>query len=97
MASTIKLATLEDVRAISSQNAHELLDFPHLYIPTDDPDVMRAWGMAGNTTGNEDRTAVTERLFPGTLVSPRFVGQTASRADLLYHGAEPAADFPPSP
>ncbi len=38
---------------------------------------------------------VYERLFPGAVVAPRNVGQRVSRADLLYHGAEPVVDFTP--
>ncbi len=36
-----------------------------------------------------------ERLYPGGLVAPQFAGQFASREDLVYNGAEPAAAFPP--
>lgn len=91
---TIRLATLADLRRITSKNVGDILKLPHLYIPTDDPDVVQGWGVAG-TTGpdGESSVAEAERLFPGTLVAPCFVGKRVSRGDLLYHGAEPAADF----
>jgi hypothetical protein len=49
---------------------------------------LRVWGVALEAT-----LADTERLYPGALVAPHFAGETASRADLLYNGAEPAAAF----
>lgn len=33
------------------------------------------------------------RMFPGALVAPHGFGDRASRAELLYYGAEPAVDF----
>ena len=53
-----------------------------------EPDVMRTWGVA-----EESRVADTERLNPGTLIAARYAGETESRGDLLYNGAEPAASF----
>lgn len=85
---TLRLATLEDLRAINSQNMDEMLRLPHLYIPTDEPDAMRSWGVA-----SQDSIGDYERLYPGSLVAPVFVGKRAQRGDLLYNGAEPAADF----
>ncbi|MDP9123510.1 MAG: hypothetical protein M3N82_02745 [Pseudomonadota bacterium] len=103
---TICLATDEDLRAITSQNLHLLNELPHLYILAshldwdvpregDAPDVMRTWGIA---KGHGDGSIFGyERLYPGAVVAPRNVGQRVSRADLLYHGAEPVADFTPRP
>lgn len=85
---TIRLATLEDMRAITSQNLDVIKLVPYLYIPTAESDVMKAWGVASMET-----LAVYERLYPGGLVAPAFVGETASRGDLVYNGAEAAADF----
>lgn len=90
---TIRLATDEDMRAISSQTLDEIRRLPFFYIPTGEPDVMRAWGVA-----LEQHVAENVRHDPDTLVAPQFAGETASRADLLYHGAELAADLlPPAP
>lgn len=85
---TIRLATLEDMRAITSQNLDAIKLVPYLYIPTADPDVMRVWGVASMAT-----LGTYERLFPGGLVAQAFVGETASRGELVYNGAEAAADF----
>ena len=85
---TIRLATDADMRAISSQNLADLKHLPYVYIPTPEPDVMRVWGVA-HERGFED----TARLYPGALVAPRYAGERASWADLVYHGAEPAAAF----
>lgn len=85
---TIRLATLEDMRAITSQNVEAIHLLPFLYIPTEQPDVMRSWGVARLET-----LPTYERLYPGGLIAPTFVGQFASRGELLYNGAEPAADF----
>lgn len=87
-APTIRLATIEELRAITSVNVGEILRLPHLYIATDEPDVMRAWGVA-----DADTLADYERLYPGALVAPVFSGERAGRGDLVYDGAEPAVDF----
>jgi len=87
-APTIQLTTYETLRLITSQNVGEILRVPHLYIATDDPHAMRSWGVADATTIGD-----YGRLYPGALVSPVFVGETALRGDLVYNGAEPAADF----
>lgn len=93
---TIRLATEEDYRAVTSKNVEDLLRLAHLYIPTDEGDMMRAWGVAGTPAhGGENSVHTTVRLYPGALVAPCFQGQLVSRGDLLYHGAEPAADFVP--
>lgn len=89
-APTIRLATVEDMRAITSANVGDILRLPYLYITTDDPDVMCPSGVA-----SPDSLADYVRLFPGSLVAPCFVGERVSRGDLLYNGAEPAADFLP--
>jgi hypothetical protein len=85
---TIRLATHEDLRSITSQNLDQITRLPFLYIAGAEPGVMRTWGVAGENTVPD-----TERLYPGSLVAPRYVGETASRGDLLYNGAEPASDF----
>lgn len=94
---TIHLATDEDLRAINSQNVDEIHRLPTVYIPLScfipsetDPDAMKHWGVARVET-----LADYVRLYPGALVAPHSFGDRASRADLLYHGAEPAADFLP--
>jgi hypothetical protein len=83
---TIRLATDDDMRAITSQNLDQIRRLPCLYIATDEPDVMRSWGVALERTFGD-----FERLYPGALVAPHYDGQTVSRGDLLYNGAEPAA------
>lgn len=101
---TIRLVTWDDVRSITSQNAHLYLELPTLYIPahaadiapdpsaaTDHPELMRSWAPA-KAEGDASVT-VFERLYPGSVVAPRDVGQYVLRGDLLYHGAELAADF----
>lgn len=103
---TIRLATDEDLRAITSQNL-ELLDaLPWLYILVshidhdvpqdgDAPDMMRTWGVA---KGHGDGSIFGyERLYPGAVVAPRNFGHRVSRAELLYYGAEAAADFAGDP
>ena len=87
---TIRLATDDDMRAITSQNLHLIRCLPCLYIATDQPDVMRSWGVALERTFRD-----FERLYPGALVAPHYDGQAGSRGDLLYHGAEPATAFNP--
>ncbi len=95
-APTIRLATDQDFARISSQNSVEILDLPFLYIPTEDSDVMRSWGVANGLRANiECSVREIERLFPGTLVAPKYLGEHMSRGELLYNGAEPAADFLP--
>lgn len=89
---TLRLVTDDDMRAITSQNLDEIKRLPHLYIPTDEPDVMRSWGIA-----LERGFADSARLFPDALVAPHSFGQFASRADLVYHGAEAVAGFVPMP
>lgn len=89
----IRLATVDDMRSITSQNVAEIPRLPHLYITTDEPDVMRSWGVA--RADGDGSIAVYERLHPGAIVAPCFVGQRASRGDLLYNDAELAADFLP--
>jgi hypothetical protein len=88
---TIRLATDDDMRAITSQTLGQIFGLPWFYIPTDEADVMRAWGVA--LAAN---LSVNEQLYSGTLIAPQHAGQMASRGDLLYHGAEPAAAFIPS-
>lgn len=85
---TIRLATDDELRAITSQTLDDMLKLPFIYIATPEPDVMRVWGVAQALTLPD-----TERLHPGALVAPRYAGERAARGDLLYNGAEPAADF----
>jgi hypothetical protein len=87
---TIRLATDADMRAITSRDLSPIMALPWFYIPTNDGEVMRSWGVA-----RAEYTGDQTRLFSGTLVAPHGFGQWADRGDLLYHGAEPAADFLP--
>ena len=88
---TIRLATDEDLRAITSRYVAEILKLPHLYIPTDEPDVMRSWGVA--RSDGDASVAWYAKRHPGAVVAPTFAGGMASRGDLLYHGAEAAEEF----
>lgn len=102
---TIRLATHDDMRAITSQTLDKVNDLPHVYIPAaavDIPlppyalamgasDLMRSWGVA--MAEGDGSATVYAREFPGALVAPRGHGQFADRGDLLYHGAEPASSF----
>lgn len=88
---TIRLATDDDLRSITSQQLEKYDDLPCLYIPTAEPDVMRSYVVA--RSDGDGSVQIYERLFPGSVVAPRYVGDRVSRDDLLYHGAEPAADF----
>lgn len=85
---TIRLPTDDDMRSITSQNVDDIKQLPHLYIATAEPDVMRVWGVALER-GFDD----SARLYPDALVAPRYAGQTASRGELLYDGAELAVDL----
>jgi len=102
---TIRLATHDDMRAITSQHLELIDELPHLYIPAgavDIPlppyalemgaaDLMRCWGVAkGEGDGSVAHYALQ---FPGSLVAARNFGQFVDRGELVYHGAEPAADF----
>ncbi|MGN6518677.1 MAG: hypothetical protein ACTHK2_04545 [Dokdonella sp.] len=88
--STNRLATDEDMRAITSRELDAIDRLPHLYIPTDSGELMRGWGVA------HERTLADElRLHPGALVAPANLGQWVERGDLVYHGAKPAEAFLP--
>lgn len=101
---TIRLVVPEDTADFTSQTLERYAELPHLYIPVEAIDIplppfavemgvkdlMRAWGPA-NAQG-DGSVAVYERLYPGSVVAPRDMGQFVHRADLLYHGAELAAD-----
>lgn len=103
---TIRLATDDVMRAITSQNLDQLNALPHLYILAshldwnapqegEAPDVRRTWDLA---KGHGDGSVfIYERLYPDAVVAQRNVGQRVSRADLVYHGAEPVVDFAPQP
>ena len=89
---TIRLATHEDMRVQTSRTPlQELWALPFLYVATEDPEAMRVWGVAQEAT-----LADFARLFPDALVSPKYAGEQASRGDLLYNGAEPAAGLLPT-
>ncbi len=93
---TIRLATPEDMRLITSQNLERIHLLPHLYIATDDPTICKSWGVAGQISDHGENTVVSaERLYPGTLVAPRYAGDRPLRADLEDMGAEPAEAFTP--
>jgi hypothetical protein len=99
---TIRLATDDDMRAIDSRNIAQINDLPHLYIPIEAVDIplppldiptvgvdlMRTWGVAMMPS-----LADFVRMYTGALVAPRNYGQFVARADLLFYGAEPAAEF----
>ena len=84
---TIRLATVDDMRSITSQNLHEIRRLPFVYIATPEPDVMRVWAWPAR------RRCPTPSDCIGALVAPSYTGERALRGDLLYNGAEPAADF----
>ena len=46
---TIRLASDDDMRAITSQTLDRIKLLPHVDIPTAEPDVMRSWGVAKAT------------------------------------------------
>ena len=87
---TNRLATDDDMRAITSHNLDDIRRLPFLYIATAEPEVMRVWGVALEPTFGD-----FERLYPGALVAPHYDGQAVSRGDLLYNGGEAAAAFMP--
>lgn len=86
-APTIRLATDDDMRAITSRNLDEIPKLPHLYISagdvdiplppldmsTDGVDLMRAWGVA-----NVRSIADYARLFPAALIAPKDFGQLST-------------------
>lgn len=89
---TIRLTTDEDMRAITSRDLSPIHGLPHLYITTADSEVMRSWSVAHETT-----IADYVRLFPDALIAPKDFGQYVDRGDLLYNGAELAAEFVSAP
>ncbi len=95
---TIRLVTDDDMRSITSQNVEDILQLPHLYIATDDATICKSWGVAGQLNDHDENTvASADRIYPGTLVAPRYAGDRPLRADLEDMGAEPAAAFIPRP
>ncbi len=82
-APTFRLATGDDMRAITRQNVEAILQLPHLHVPTDEPHVVLGWGLADASTLGD-----YQRLYAGALVAPCFVGQIASRGDTVYSTAE---------
>jgi len=89
----IKLATDVDLRQISSQNLGPIFALPWLYIPADEPGMMRSWGVA--RSDGDASVSFWARQHPEALVAPKFMGERVDRGELLYNGAEPAADFLP--
>ena len=93
---TIRLATDDDMRAITSRNIDDIHRLPCVYIAlsqfarSTDPDAMNSWRVAHEKTLHD-----YPRLYPGCLVASHSFGDRASRADPLYHGAEPAEAFLP--
>jgi hypothetical protein len=87
---TIRLATDADLRQITSQNL--VFALPWLYIPDDQPGLMKSWGVA--RSDGDASVAIWARQHPDALVAPRFQGSRVERAELLFYGAEPTADFP---
>lgn len=91
---TIRLASLAQLRSITSSNLEEIRRLPHLYIASNRPGVMRVWGVADAPyEGRDWHVGDTARLYPGALVAPHYLGEAVDRDELLYNGAEPAADF----
>ena len=87
----IRLATDADLRQITSQNLEPMFALPWLYIPADEPGVMKPWGVA--RSAGDAGVAFWARQHPDALVAPRFQGERVERAELLFYGAEPAAEF----
>jgi hypothetical protein len=86
---TIRLATDDDLRQISSQNWEAVLQLPFVYVP--DGDAMAPRGVA--RSDGDASVVFWARQHPDALVAPKFMGERVDRGDLLYNGAEPAADF----
>lgn len=93
-APTIRLATDDDLRQITSRDLTPLDALPWLYIPADEPNTMRPWGVA--RSDGDASVVFWASKHPDALVAPKFMGQRVDRAELLYYGAEPAAWFLPS-
>jgi len=87
---TIRLAADADLRQITSQHLEPVFALPWLYIPDDEPGMMKSWGVA--RSDGDASVAFWARQHPDALVAPRFQGSRVERAELLYHGAEPAAE-----
>lgn len=88
---TIRLATDADLRQITSQQLDPIFALPWLYVPADEPGVMKPWGVA--RVDGDGSVAAWVKHYPDALVAPRFQGERVERAELLFYGAEPAADF----
>lgn len=88
---TIRLATDDDLRQISSKDLEPLFAMPFLYIPAEEPGAMRAWGVARSDGDASVRHYA--RRHPDALVAPKHMGERVDRGELLYYGAEPAVDF----
>jgi len=88
---TIRLATDADLRQITSQHLEPIFALPWLYIAAEEPGMMKPWGVA--RSDGDASVAFWARQHPDALVAPRHQGQRVERAELLFYGAEPAADF----
>jgi hypothetical protein len=92
---TIRLATDDDMRRITSQNLAPISALPWLYIPAGEPGLMRKWGVA---RADGDASVASWALqYPDALVAPKFMGERVERGELLYYGAEAAVAFTPLP
>jgi hypothetical protein len=88
---TISLATDADLRRITSQDLEPIFALPWLYIPTGEPDVMRAWGVA--RSDGDASVAFWVQQYPDALVAPKHMGDRVERGELLFYGAGPAVEF----
>jgi hypothetical protein len=85
------LAVDLDLRRITSQNLEPVFALPWLYIETEEPGVMRCWGVARRD--GDASVAFWAQRHPEALVAPKHMGTRVDRGDLLYYGAELAVDF----
>lgn len=88
---TIRLATDDDMRQISSKDLSPIFALPFLYIPAEESGVMRVWGVA--RADGDASVAHYAKQYPDALVAPKHMGERVERGELLYYGAEPAVDF----
>lgn len=88
---TIRLATDDDLRQITSRDLTPLDALPWLYIPADELGMMRPWGVA--RADGDASVASWARQYPDALVAPKFMGERVDRGEMLFYGAEPAAAF----
>jgi hypothetical protein len=91
----IRLATDDDLRRITSKDLAPIFALPWLYVPADEPGVMRPWGVA--RADGDASVPYHTRQYPDALVAPKHMGERVDRGELLYYGAEPAAEFVEKP